>query len=183
MIKALFSLTLAALLFSCNSVDTDTLTEINKWQEKLDSAHQVYLNTDFDSINKIAWVVNENEKAIKRLNTADTIYLELVKDLDDYKWIRKHLKNVDAKKNIYGTEFNELKTQLENLKLDVQNGVRTSEENNQYLSNEIMAIKKLFSKFSEDHETFEKAQSEFARLKDRVQTYVDLLKREKGIIK
>lgn len=169
-------------LVSCSNVDTETIEEIEKWQTKLDSAHQVYLTVDFDSINKIAWVVNENERAIKRLNTADTIYTDMVKALDDYKWIRKNLKNIDAKKHEYGTEFKELTKQLEDLKLDVQNGLRTPEENKQYLANEIQAIQKLFAKFSSDHETFEKATSEFARLKDKVQKYVDAIKRDKGII-
>ena len=183
MYKLLAVFSFILLLFSCNSVDTNTIAEIKKWEEKLDSAHQVFLETDFDSIKIIAWTTTENEKAVKHLNTADTIYHEMARMLDDYKWIRKNLKNVDSKKLEYETEFEELKIQLKNLKLDVANGVRTSEENNQYLSNEVMAIKNLFSKFSWDHKIFTKAQDEFARLKVPVQEYVDQLKRDKGIIK
>ena len=170
-------------IVSCSNIDQDTITQIEEWQTKLDSAHQVYLKVDFDSLNKINWKVNENERAIKRLNSADTIYTDMVKDLDDYKWIRKKLKNVDSKRHEYGTEFKEIKVQLEDLKLDVQNGLRTPEENQQYLSNEIEAIKKLFAKFSKDHIVFEKAITEYARLNERVQDYVDKIKRDKGIIK
>ena len=171
------------LLASCTNVDTETIQEIEKWESKLDSAHQVYLNTDFDSINKMVWKVKENEKAIKRLNSADTIYSDMVKVLDDYKWIRKKVKNVEVKKLEYKTEFDELKLQLENLKLDVQNGVRTSEENKQYLSNEVQSIKVLMTKFSKDHETFTEGMKRFGELNGKVQVYVDQLKRDKGIIK
>lgn len=167
---------------SCTNVDTETVEEIEVWQEKLDSAYQVYLTTDFDSINKMVWKVRENEKAIKRLNTSDTIYTDMVEVLDNYKWIRKKVKNVKVKQQEYGAEFEELKTQLENLKLDVQNGVRTSEENQQYLSNEIKSIKILITKFSKDHETFKEGLRRYGELHEKVQAYVDQLKREKGII-
>lgn len=168
------------MLFSCANVDTETITEIEKWQEKLDSAHQVYLDTDFDSISKMVWRVRENEKAIKRLNTADTIYTDMVEVLDNYKWIRKKVRNVKVKQQEYGTEFEELKVQLENLKLDVQNGVRTTEENQQYLNNEIKSIKILMTKFSKDHEYFTEGMRRFGELNEKVQAYVDQLKREKG---
>lgn len=180
--KTVFIATIIYLLTACTSVDTETISEIEEWQEKLDSAHQVFSKTDFEFINKIAWDVNENEKAIKILNDSDTIYTDMVKKLDDYKWIRKKLKHIDAKKYEYEIEFSELKQQLDNLKLDVQNGVRTSEENQQYLSNEISAIKELFAKFSHDHGIFEKAISEYKRLNGSIQEYVDQLKREKGVL-
>ncbi len=170
-------------LFSCSNVDTETIAEIEKWQEKLDSSYQIYLTTDFDSIQKMVWKVKENEKAIKRLNDADTIYTDMVKVLDDYKWIRKKVKHVPAKKQEYGAEFEEIKVQLENLKLDVQNGVRTSEENKQYLSNEINSIKILITKFSNDYEIYQEALKRYAELNDKVQAFVDQLKRDKGIIK
>lgn len=170
-------------LFSCSNVDTETIQEIEKWQERLDSSYQVYLTTDFDSINQMVWKVKENEKAIKRLNESDTIYSDMVKVLDDYKWIRKKVKNAPVKKQEYGTEFEEIKIQLENLKLDVQNGVRTSEENQQYLSNEIKSIKILITKFSKDYEVYQEALKRYDELNGKVQAYVDQLKRDKGIIK
>jgi uncharacterized coiled-coil DUF342 family protein len=183
MIKFLVSFSIMMFLVSCSNVDTETITEINKWQEKLDSSHQVYLATDIDTLKKIAWKVNENNKAIKRLNEADTVDKELVKLLDEYKWIRKKLKNVDAKMYDYGTEFEELKVQLENLKLDVQNGVRTSEENNQYLSNEIKSIKVLIARFSKEHKIYVEAQKKFGKVGEPIQLYVNQLKSDKGIIK
>lgn len=171
------------VIFSCSNVDQETVTEIEKWQEKLDSAYQVYLTTDFDSISRVVWRVSENEKAIKRLNTSDTIYTDMVAVLDSYKWIRKSVKYVDNKKFEYGAEFEEIKVQLENLKLDVQNGVRTTEENQQYLSNEIKAIKNLIGNFSEDKKIYDEALKRYGELGGKVQAYVDQLKREKGIIK
>ena len=170
-------------LFSCSNVDKETIAEIEKWQEKLDSAYQIYLTTDFDSINKMVWKVKENEKAIKTLNKADTIYTDMVEVLDNYKWIRKKVKHVQVKKQEYGAEFEEIKIQLENLKLDVQNGVRTSEENKQYLSNEIKSIKILITKFSKDKELYDEGLKRYGKLHEKVQAYVDLLKRDKGIIK
>ena len=176
-----FLVFICVVLFSCNSENNQTITTINKWELSLDSAHQVFLTLDFDSLQKIEFKVSENERAIKRLNDGDTIYADLASTLSDYKWIRKKLKNSNSVRDQFSVEFDELKIQLQHLKTDVKNGHRTLDQNKQYLEVEIAAIKNLFDQLSNYHNTCTKAMSEYNRLNDKVVGYVEQLKRDKGI--
>ncbi len=115
----------------------DEISQIETYENKLDSIEQIFNGIEFDSLQYMYEKALDNEKQIKRYYWSDTIDMDFAKKMDANKGIKKSLKNLQKKKEEFESEIIALKNQFSALKEDILNGLYTKEQINQYLTKEI----------------------------------------------
>lgn len=127
---------------SCNPSDKykAEIAEIDSCLSVLDSVESLYNGINFDSLKLMVAHVLDNEDSIQLYYHPDTLSLDIGTRMNECKGIRKSLKNLDAKQDDFAIEISAIRTQLANLKVDIENGVLAEEKMKGYIEQEKMDL-------------------------------------------
>lgn len=128
------------------------ISEIDSCLSVLDTIETRYYEIEFDSLEMMVAHIKENEALMEEHYSLDTLSLELGKNLNRSKGIRKFFGNVRGQQINFHEEIEALKTQFTNLKTDISNGTLTKEKIDQYLAKEKSDLNMLNKSFTEFYE-------------------------------
>lgn len=174
----LLFLLLGAIFVACSPEKkyANELSEINQFEEKLDSLQSVYLTIKFDSLIAIQKEANYHEKMIKKHYMADTMSIDLVNRLHFIKNVRKSLQNIEIKKASLAKEIGNLRTQFKNLETDILNGILGKEEIDEFLTAEKLAFTNLADQINQVLVNQEKQLKDYGYAIPVVHDYVEIIK-------
>lgn len=146
------------ILFSCGPEEKfkGPLSDIEKYTKKIDSIENLSNEIPYDTLAFILKEVHQFEAEVKKYFKDDTLEMEFARAMNEFKGIRKNMKDPENNKKIFHLEMEGLKKQLNDLEEDIKNGVLSKEEVQKYTAKEVADTKLLLQQFGLFHETADK---------------------------
>lgn len=174
-ISVLFGL----VLISCSpkSKFEKELQVINDNLETTDSVEKVINNLEYDSLTYMVKTCKENLQLTQKYYTMDTVDQSFANVLTYYKGIKKGVPNAQKLKHDWKEEVAALKSQFENLKHDVENGLLAEEKVKEYKNRESKDLKKLLKEIEVFEKTYKSVADVFYQYNDQIERYIEKLKK------
>ncbi len=154
------------------------LNEVDSCLALVDSMETLFDGIDFDTLNYMLDHVLYNESVIKEKYNPDTLSEWIGKRMNESKWIRKALKNIENDEVRYGDELNAVKHQFLDLKEDIKNGIFNREQVEQYLAVEKKALSKVSLAFGGFYAMQNAEIDRFEFVQPAIDSLVETLKNE-----
>ncbi len=149
------------------------IAEIDSCLLVLDTIETKFDGIEFDSLQLIVEHVLSNERTIKNNYVSDTINEELGRNMNQCKGIRKFFESPSADRNKYKQEIIEIRSQFENLKEDINNGILEKEKIDLYINNEKSDLNLFNLMFTEYHEKQIKAFNIYYIIVPQVDAFIE----------
>lgn len=129
-------------IFSCSSPENSQFTRVDSLHSVLQSIEDTLAQISLAKVNRL---VDENQTLIERVEKeyGDTLTKDQMFFFYDFKRYRKSLTQLVTNIEFQVGQVAYTKTQLENLKEDLKNGLLTQEQFNAYFSSEKDAVQRL----------------------------------------
>ena len=145
--KVLASILVTTVLFvGCSDLKkTEQLKSISLMKSSLDSLEKVVRANEIDTIAALMVATNSVELRIKNYYDSDTINIELGKKMNAYKVMRRSLNPLGRSYSTLNKGIKDQQEQLNNLRLDIENGNGKRNEYDSYISHEQSKLNQLKS--------------------------------------
>lgn len=139
------SFALAASLFvGCTDVKKiEQIERIDSLSASVDSISQVYSENKIDTVRNISMSIYGVQNRIKNNYVSDTINFALGVKMGQHKWMKKKFKVVGKNGKVLDSGLVQMKTDLEDLRYDIDNGYGDRAKYDEHIGHESNKVRQL----------------------------------------